>query len=221
MSKVSKKRRMIGNIVLGALLAIGALGYYFIVKPTLKENVEMGIPPANFISIGGLGQYLYSVEIAVKRTILRNKMTIEDVYKLDFSEPGTEGYGVNPEYGVFHPLGGGSVYHKDMSINFKEYADDPKFIFTVGNRVSGMGTDKSDLIMVFPHIYEAICKRIHQEYGPEGHVKMDIPVLEGDINLMKFSQVPPESEIATLPEQKFGCVRTPSGLNYYYVLYAR
>lgn len=213
---------MIGNIVLGALLAIGVLGYYFVVKPTLRKNVEMGIPPErNFINIGGLGQYLYSVENAVKRTMLINKMTIEDIYKLDFSEPGTEGYGVEPEYGVFHPQGGRSIYYKDMSINFKEYADDPQFIFIVGNRVSGMGTDKSDLIMFFPHIYEDICKRIHQEYGPEGHVKMNIPVLEGDINLVKFSQAPHESEIVTLPEQNFGCVRTPSGLHYYYVLYAR
>lgn len=140
------------------------------------------------------------------------------VEKLDFSIPGSPGYGDHPEFEIFNPAGGQSTYVTDpRSLEYwKTYMDEFQIIFSLENKIPGLGSGKSELLAIAPKIKKYSCELINKNSGNQ-----IIPELK-KIGLTPHPQELPDTELVILPEgQKDGCVKTLDGYYYYQILVER
>lgn len=214
------KNRKFWLVAVAVAVACGLFAGNYSLSQEEKEN--RGDHEVKLISSATLTQYPAGIAIAIQRIFVRNNLTEKDLYKVGFSSPEEPSFGDKPEFEIFSPKGG-----QMTPFNPEYYTDageNPVFLYTLGNKVKGAMTEKTDFLAIFPHPFYEICKQVNRESLKDNTNEVSIPKVDRDPNLLKFPQEPIGAEIVELPEgvkSTFGCVEAPSGLYFYQVLLPR
>ena len=160
--------------------------------------------------------YVNDIKMGILRIQKKLGMSSIPLEKLDFSWPGESEYGVEPEFEIFNQLGGQIQPVTDSRAlqYWEDYTDNFRFVFTLGNKVKGLGSEQTELVAILPKMKKQPCELINHQLNEN-----EIPgILK--INLMPHPQEVPEDEVVELRSQ-YGCVETSEGYFYYHVLLER
>lgn len=204
-------------LVAAALVLMAASGPFVSNYAMSQEkDISYGDREATLFNPNMIVGYVGSIKIGILR--IQKKLNLDEipVEKLDFSVPGSPEYGDHPEFEIFNPAGGQILYVTDpASLEYwKTYAEEFRVFFSLGNKVPGLGTEKSELIAIVPHMKKPSCEMIN-----EWMKLKSIPDVER-INTTAYPADLLPSELAVLPDTQ-GCVKTPDGYYYYQVLVER
>lgn len=119
-------------------------------------------------------------------------------------------------YNIFSSEGGQvfPINHlKDQSY-WGEFVKGDHLIFTLGNKVIGIGTEQSDLLVAFPEVTDIMCQMLNKRVGVGNEPSEKIPEIPR-LNLTPHPKIDQAKNIVDLQNPK-ACVRLPDGKNYYY-----
>ncbi len=126
---------------------------------------------------------------------------------------------------IYAPEGGGMGELNYDSL--KPVANTQEFIINLGNRVMGVGTEKTELLAILPDVKDFACKSIHRELERKGLSSAIIPEV-GVLNLSTDLTEIAENEVVTLPSfahpnkgNQLGCVKMADKYYYYHILLER
>ncbi|MGZ9107261.1 MAG: hypothetical protein ACXW4B_00370 [Micavibrio sp.] len=148
-----------------------------------------------------VSRHVIDIRVGINKIYKDQGLKEADLNSIDFSEHATGDSARN----IFHAEGGGVI------------RSSLPFIFTLGNKISGSGSEKSDLIILLKKPDTEYC--VYLQQNTKG--SSEIPDLTQSPSLIPHPQEPKENEVVEFPSTPFGCVNTPEGLFYYYLLFSR
>ncbi len=192
-------------IVFGAVALLAAGGYFmFLVnkKKDLGHDIDVTLINPSIFDI-----YTHTIQMGIRRVTV-NSVNLKEI---SFSYPDELGFGDKPSLEVFNPSGGGVTPVLNFNaVGWKEYASaGNRPIFSLSNRVIGSKSNKTELIVIYPGIFENVCRYINEYKRNSSSIDLM------QLKLLPFPYEPEESSISTL-SYKSACVRLPDGKNYYY-----
>ncbi len=159
-------------------------------------------------------QIPFSFQRGIEKVSAKYQLGVDDITKIDFSYPGTDGYEHNAKMNIFHPQGGNvSRYNIDR---LKAISNNTHYIFTLGNKIQGQGTGESELMAVLSRVKGDMCNKLAADFAEGG----SFAISEGEINLTAHPKEISTNEIVTLPS-KYGCIKTANEHFYYHLLMER
>lgn len=147
----------------------------------------------------------------IRKGIQRIESNSHELMNISFVYPDEVGYGSSPAAEIFNSSGGGVIPILDFNIEgWKDYAQTGnRPIFSISNNVSGSKSNKAELIIIYPGIFENVCQYINE------YKNIPYPQNATLINLLPFPQESSEEKILALT-YKSACIKLPDGKNYYY-----
>lgn len=202
----------------GSILLLSMVGGLWLFGIHLQQPYVSHDVDVTLVSPSALPQYFQSISIPCWRIIKKYNLEGDDILLLDFSYPNDASYGDKPQYEVFNPLSGDATPPTQINDIYKKYADNPQIIFTLGNKVEGLGSDKAEIVAIMPRVHEDICESIHKKQVQGA--TLEIPTASSAPNLTPYPTIVDRENIYTLPS-RHGCIKTPSGFYYYRALIER
>ena len=221
-----------GNVLFLILIAVALFAAlsYAVTQSTRSGGGSTSNETAG-INAAQTTQYPASVRTAVVRMIISGV----DATNLEFNPASAFGTLTSPEFGVFHPNGGGATHVQAPAVimadgNPGEWFFNPEFeIVNIGTSV---GTDDAgnDYIAFLPGITESICTRINSDLGVSGNTTISsAPAATRYTTNMVTGYTPPGDEFVLgtgssdgLAGQPFGCftndVPNPVEHVYYHMI---
>lgn len=207
-------------------LMIALVSISMIMLVACKQESKAQSMESKLINTAVLTHYGPAYATGVARIIIKQKLSIDDVSKIDFSLPGSDSYKKNPEMNIYAPEGGqiGALNYDSLNT----VADSQEFIITLGNRVAGVGTEKTELLAILPNVKDFACTWLQKELERKGFSEaISVPEVDA-INLSANLAEVAEDKIVTLPGyipsakgKQSGCVQSAGKYYYYYVLLER
>lgn len=173
-------------------------------------------------TLTGVASFIHS---QVLRTVSKNNLGDRNLHQLDFSMPRDPDFGDNPELEVFNLKDEGShlPFSNDFFLMTTGNPDHSGFIFTLANRIAGLGTSQSDLIAVLPNVRSDLCSRISTN---SKHLQQEVYIDDiQNIDLTSFPAEPITPNTIVTPILKTdtggGCIRTNDGFHYIHAIFKR
>ena len=199
------KNRKFWLVAVVAVVACGLFaGNYALSQETKRKNQD-GPDVINYDTINNLHIRTSALASRIREMMAKNEVSQENLSELNFSflEQGN----------VFHFDKGKQLSDALADVLHKHSGED-SYIYTLGNRVKSLGTEKTELIAIAPKFKESSCKDFHDV------LEKPITIMDRSPNLASLEQSVMENEIVELPYSA-GCVSTPEGIFYYQVLVKR
>ena len=169
------------------------------------------------------------------RKIIENngsdKISLEEIRKYDFNFPDSVNYKNSKQFSIFYGSSSSDFYKKQnqtFQSMIKESSNNGEIIYTIANRVNGLGTEAPELVAIIPNFKEQFCQKIMND--AEGirslKDKARIPRIDNSPNLLPHSEMVNEKDIITLPhilkqrDWDSGCFEAQGKYYYFYTLYS-
>lgn len=156
-----------------------------------------------------------------------HKISLEEIQKYDLSFPGSTNYTNSEEWSVFYKFSSSADIQRLQSM-VSESSNGGELIFTISNRVDGLGTGNPELMIIIPGFKEKFCQKIINEVmGVQSlQEKAAIPKIDELPNLLSHPEMAGDDGIVTLPrilkerDWDSGCFEAQGKYYYFYTLYS-
>ena len=151
-------------VVFGAAVLLTAAGYS-VFSANKKKDLGHDID-GTLVNPGVFTIHTESIKRGMLRIQLKLKLkSLVPVEQLDFSMDDNELNGADPRYKVFSPEGGNifPINHLKDNDYWGKFVKGDHLIFTLGNRVRGVGSDLPELIVVFPEVTDVMCRLLNKK----------------------------------------------------------
>ncbi|MCB1539237.1 MAG: hypothetical protein H6865_00190 [Rhodospirillales bacterium] len=223
-TKLKNARASRGNVLFMILIAIALIaGLTYAITRTENGGDAMSRERADLAA-----DQLAGFALNLKRAAENITRAGYSETQISFASDQLTGYGTpdsNPRAEVFNIAGGGVSYMPPPA----NVSDGSQWEFTGSTAAPGVGDDATpDLMVVFPHISEAVCRAYNKKagYDPAG----SIPTDSGECvynTAKRFDGTFPSSGANTMDANTFrvpapfACVQCGNDYNAYYVLLER
>lgn len=195
-------------------------------KAEVQEKFDVSTTtPGNFQS------YPAAVRGTIFRTLTARGMvktkpfspTIEDIRRLSFLMPGEPGYDAHSGWAVFCEKNGGKTMLENFRGKMDKVLPGGRFYITLSNRVEGLGSERPELIAIFPHFPAHLCGKVIGDVFEIPREGLKIPVSDPP-NLLSPPAIAEEKNIGAVPlmggwphkDLVLGCYKDRKDVHYYY-----
>ena len=180
-----------------------------------KSKKEEFLPNKNpeLVNYFAPRQYIKSLMPGIERIKIKQNLNDIPVEKLNFYWPKDSAYNADPAFGVYNPLGGQvTPPNENVDGAWKAISKNKRLIYSISNKVIGVGTNKTELIAILADVSRESCEALNRNDYANRNDK--IPKVSF-LNLTPLPLESNESDVVVL-ERRSACVQLPDGKNYYY-----
>ena len=161
-----------------------------------------------------------------------DKISLEEIQKYDLNFPGSVKYKDSKEWSIFYGFSSLELSKETQHLQSMVSAssNDGKLIFTISNRVEGLGTEAPELMAIIPNFKEIYCQKVMQDLSgiQSTTEKVLIPKINEPPNLLPHPEIVAKESIVTLPrilkgtkrDWDSGCFNAQGKYYYFYTLYS-
>lgn len=197
-----------------------------------KEDASARSETALSMPCAQLPSCISMIRSSLIRKIIANeedsdKISLEKIQKYDLNFPGSINYKNSKEWSIFYGFSSSPEIQRLQSM-ISESSDGGELVFTISNRVKGLGTDAPELMVIIPEFEEKFCQSVIKDVmgiqSPK--VKVAIPKINEPPNLLPHSEMAGVDGIVTLPrilkeyDWDSGCFEAQGKYYYFYTLYS-
>ena len=226
--KISKNRKRTWYWILG-ILVFGILFVVLFENFALDSSTKgIGITDSS-ASPHTIFSFPRSVGTELTRALIKKygrfeKLNISDVTKFDLNLPDSPDRTGSGDLSIFHDLDKKKLNELlELSEIYKLVTKSGKQIFTLGNRISGLGSDQPELLFFISDVREDVCEAVNKQMLSSSESQHDelIPLLTIKPNLTPYPALPSSEEITTIDYRgyAFGCFKSGETNYFFQVIY--